>query len=164
VATGQQYEFSKLNALIAFLRYDGTEAPLADERAVPGPADGAEASTAGPAEPDGLHGYQDFWQAPLVSVFPKARAYPQLASLSMREAADLEGDESLAGAARRLLSVAAPAALYALLPSVNYPHSYEQLVDRVNTALATGERARMLALADELGPMNRRRTRGSAGP
>jgi hypothetical protein len=149
VTTGQHYYFASLDDLMAFLRDEDLEPSGAggggqDEAAGEGmPASGRMQRTA-------AHSYQRLCQATLASVFQEARAYPQLASASMLEATSFEGGEDLVGTARRLLRAAVPAVLYASHPDVSYPQAYEDLVGRVNAALASGSRASMLALAEEL--------------
>lgn len=149
ITTGQHYRFSSLADLVAFLGDEEVEPPGGGGTA-PGPAVGERALPSHLQERGPGRSYESLCRAPLAAVFHQAVAYRQLASVSILEAASLQGGEALIGAVRRLLSVAAPAVLYASHPAVTYPQSYDQLVARVNAALASGDRALMLALADEL--------------
>ncbi len=93
---------------------------------------------------------QELCKAPIGSVFHGAATYPELASASLLEAMSFDGGEDTLGAARILLRTAAPAVLCASHPEVSYPLSEEQVVAAVNTALASGDRAVMLELAEQL--------------
>jgi len=87
---------------------------------------------------------------PISSVFHGVEAYPELACIPLLEAMTFDGGEDVLGAARILLRTAAPALLYASHPDVCYPRSDEEVVAAVDLALASGDRATMLELAEQL--------------
>ncbi|HUF69745.1 MAG TPA: hypothetical protein VMM79_13965, partial [Longimicrobiales bacterium] len=60
----------------------------------------------------------------------------------------------VAGAQQILLRAAVASLLNAAHPDVNFSLTVAEVIDKVNTALATGDRARMLDLAEELDALN----------
>ncbi len=80
----------------------------------------------------------------------------RLETVKLLAALDFEGGGT-AGAARILLRAAVAALLNAAHDDVNYPRTTQQIVNDVNTALASGNRATMLQLAEALDRDNSRR-------
>ena len=75
-------------------------------------------------------------------------------NVSLRNALSFGGGPGALGGAKILLRHAVAALLNAAHPGVDYPLTREQVVDQVNAALASGNRATMLALADRLDRYN----------
>ncbi|HLC03372.1 MAG TPA: SipW-dependent-type signal peptide-containing protein [Anaerolineales bacterium] len=69
---------------------------------------------------------------------------------SLQAALEYGGGDDVAGGARILLRAAVAALLNAEHPGINYPRSSGDVIASVNTALASGNRDTMLALAGEL--------------
>lgn len=84
------------------------------------------------------------------SAFAQAAAYPSIASSSLTEALDFGGGTGVEGAARNLLRASVAALLNASHPDISYPWTPFSVVDKVNAALASGDRDTMLALAASL--------------
>jgi hypothetical protein len=70
------------------------------------------------------------------------------------QALSFQGGSGVLGAARNLLRAAVAALLNAASSEVDYPLSVAQVIQRVNAALASGNRATILALAAELDALN----------
>ena len=70
------------------------------------------------------------------------------------DALDQPGGPGLEGAARILFRAAVAAYLNAAHPEVDFALSTTEIVNRVNAALASGDRERILALAGELDRLN----------
>ncbi len=85
----------------------------------------------------------------VTSVFSEAGAYPEGAA-SMVEALDFPGGPGVRGAVRILLRAAVAAVLNASHPDVNYPTGEAGVINKVNNALASGDRDKMLKLAGDL--------------
>ena len=100
------------------------------------------------------------WPAPyqpsqaLVSVFSAASAYPNLNSITLREALALRAGPWIDVALRTMIVKATAALLNAAEPSVSYPKSAAEIVNAVNNALISGNKSAMLALAMELNHLN----------
>ena len=84
------------------------------------------------------------------SVFSGASAYPTIASSTLLQGLNFTGGSGNEGAARNLMRAAVAALLNAASPSIEYPRTTAQVVSQVNAALASGDRATMLALASQL--------------
>ena len=74
----------------------------------------------------------------------------QLGDDSLLEALNYGGGNNLLGAARILLRAAVASLLNAANPDVEFPRTEAEIIAAVNAALATGNRATILALASEL--------------
>ena len=72
----------------------------------------------------------------------------------MLQALSFQGGSGVLGAARNLLRAAVAALLNAASSEVDYPLSVAQVIQRVNAALASNNRATILALAAELDALN----------
>jgi hypothetical protein len=118
--------------------------------------------------PTGLEGCTPgFWKQPqhfdswvgfspdqtLESVFDVPDALG-LDDVTLLEALSFQGGSTIQGAARILLRQAVAALLNAASPDVDFPLSVAQVIEQVNTALASGDRATILALAAELDRLN----------
>jgi hypothetical protein len=99
----------------------------------------------------GPTGYKTFQT--LESVFNVPNAY-QLDYVPLLFALALPGGPGAAGGARILMKQAVAALLNAAHPSILYPLTPAQVISRVNTALASGNRATMVALAAQLESYN----------
>jgi len=86
----------------------------------------------------------------VASVFADASGFPNLASTSLIDALGFGGGPDAEGAAMILLRAAVAALLNAAHPDVNYPTSAADVISMVNSALASGDRDTMLALATSL--------------
>ena len=75
---------------------------------------------------------------------------------TLRQALSFQGGTGALGAARILLRAAVAALLNAAHPDVDYPRTVAEVIADVNSALASGNRATMLALAAELDADNNR--------
>ncbi|HEX9945038.1 MAG TPA: DUF3344 domain-containing protein [Thermoanaerobaculia bacterium] len=84
------------------------------------------------------------------SVFSGASAFPSLASQTLLQSLQGGGGSGTLGAARILLRAAVAALLNAAHPGVDYPRTTAEIIADVNAALASNNRATMLALATEL--------------
>jgi len=80
-------------------------------------------------------------------------AVGQPTTLTLDQALDLQGGKGVTGAAETLLRAAAAAILNSQL-SAGYPFTTAQIIAALNTALASGDRATMLALASQLDAAN----------
>ena len=83
------------------------------------------------------------------SVFDLA-GYPTLASKTLLATLGGSGGPGTLGAASILLRAAVAAILNAESAGVDYPRTTQDIIDDVNAALASNDRATMLALAAEL--------------
>jgi hypothetical protein len=102
--------------------------------------------------------HQDSWVGyepgqTLESVFDVPDAYG-LDDVRLLDALSFRGGSSDAAAARILLRQAVAALLNASNPDVDYALTTAEVVADVNAALATGERATILQLAEELDRLN----------
>lgn len=88
------------------------------------------------------------------SVFSAASAYPSLASQSLLAMLGGGGGPGTLGGARILLRAGVAALLNAESSGVDYPETAADVIDAVNDALSSGDRATMLALASQLDGQN----------
>ncbi len=89
----------------------------------------------------------------VVSVFSGATPYvPSTDTLLM--ALSYQGGPTLADASRLLLKQAVAALLNAADPSLNYPLTPSQVISSVNSALASGNRDTIIALAEQMDLLN----------
>ena len=86
------------------------------------------------------------------SVFTGASADNSDATL--RKALSFKGGRGVEGAERMLLVQAVASLLNAAHPEVNFPLTVGQLIEKVNAALASGDRQEMLELKDDLDTLN----------
>ena len=86
----------------------------------------------------------------VASVFAQAAAYPAEGSSSLLEALDFPGGDDVEGAVRILLRAAVAGLLNAAHDGVGYPWIPGQLIGTVDAALASGDRATMIALAAQI--------------
>jgi hypothetical protein len=88
----------------------------------------------------------------LTSVFslPNGQINNQLGDDTLMEALDYPGGDNLVGAAQILLRAAVASLLNAAHPEVDFPRTEAEIIADVNAALATKDRATILALASEL--------------
>jgi len=86
----------------------------------------------------------------LPSVFAQTGAYPELAGASMLEALNFGGGSGVEGASRNLMRAAVASLLNASHSGVDFPRTPVQVISQVNSALASGSRDTMLALASDL--------------
>jgi hypothetical protein len=77
-----------------------------------------------------------------------------LDNITLLDALSFNGGPTVSDAAQILLRQAVAALLSAANPSVDYPLSTAQITSQVNTALATGDRDTILALATRLDRLN----------
>lgn len=84
------------------------------------------------------------------SVFSAASAFPSLAGKTLLQTLEGGGGPGTLGGARILLRAAVAALLNAAHPGVDYPRTTAEVIADVNAALASNDRATMLALATEL--------------
>jgi hypothetical protein len=89
----------------------------------------------------------------LESVFDVPDAFG-LDDVTLLAALDFEGGPTTADAAEVLLRQAVAALLNAASPDVDYPLTVAEIIAEVNAALASGDRATILALAEELDTFN----------
>lgn len=89
----------------------------------------------------------------LESVFDVPDAFG-LDDVTLLAALSFEGGPTTADAAEVLLRQAVAALLNAASPDVDYPLTEAEIVAQVNAALASGDRATILALAEELDTFN----------
>jgi hypothetical protein len=89
----------------------------------------------------------------LESVFDVPDAFG-LDNVTLLAALDFEGGPTTADAAEVLLRQAVAALLNAASPDVDYPLTEAQIIAAVNAALASGDRATILALAEQLDTFN----------
>jgi hypothetical protein len=89
-------------------------------------------------------------EQPVHSVFAEASAYPDLAGKSLLHALRFGGGPGAKGAAMILLKQAVAALLNASHPDVSYARAACDVIDDVNAALASGDRAAMIDLAEAL--------------
>jgi hypothetical protein len=89
----------------------------------------------------------------LESVFDVPDAFG-LDDVTLLAALDFEGGSTTADAAEVLLRQAVAAILNAASPDVDYPLTVAEIIAQVNAALASGDRATILALAEELDTFN----------
>jgi hypothetical protein len=90
----------------------------------------------------------------LGSVFTLTGDFAGLADVTLLEALSLEGGPTTVDAAEILLRQAVAALLNAASPDVDYPLTEAEIIAAVNAALASGDRATILALAEELDTFN----------
>ena len=90
---------------------------------------------------------------PVGTVF-NAAAFPSLANKTLLQALQFKTGKGTTGAAQTLLRAGVPALLNAAHPSVEYSRTVSAVLGDVNAALASGDRATMLALARELDAEN----------
>jgi hypothetical protein len=92
----------------------------------------------------------------IASVFGGASAanYASLGSQSLSAGLSFGGGSTLQGGAQILFRAAIAAVLNAAHPGVNYPLTAAQIIADVNTALATNNRATLIALATTLDNLN----------
>ncbi len=90
----------------------------------------------------------------LGSVFTLTGDFAGLADVTLLEALSFEGGPTTADAAEILLRQAVAALLNAASPDVDYPLTEAEIIAAVNAALASGDRATILALAEELDALN----------
>ncbi len=88
------------------------------------------------------------------TVFSEAAAFPSLASKSLLETLQGGGGPGAEGGARILLRAAVAAVLNASHPGVNYQFAANQVTSRVNSALASGDRAAMISQGEVLDRAN----------
>lgn len=90
------------------------------------------------------------------SVFAAASAFPSLGSSTLLQALSFGGGPGPTGGAMILLRAAVAALLNSSHPDVagGYPLTEMEVIDQVNAALASGNRATMLALATDLDDAN----------
>lgn len=89
------------------------------------------------------------------SVFAAAAGFPALGASTLHEALSFAGGPGPEGAAMILLRAAVAALLNAAHPGVtDYPMTEAEVIDAVNAALASNNRATMLALATTLDEAN----------
>ena len=69
---------------------------------------------------------------------------------TLLQALSFQGGNNPTGAARNLLRAGVAALLNSAHPDVEYPRSTADVISAVNAALASGDRATMLALASQL--------------
>ena len=81
------------------------------------------------------------------TVFSEASRFPALGNSTLHQALHFGGGSDLSGAAEILLRAAVAAVLNASHPGVDYPRTVAEVVAQVNSALASGNRDAMLALA-----------------
>jgi len=89
----------------------------------------------------------------LESVFDVPDSYG-LDNSTLLQALSFEGGSGTTAAARILLRAAVAALLNSASPDVDYPLSTAQVIAQVNAALASNDRATMLALAAQLDQYN----------
>ena len=89
----------------------------------------------------------------LESVFDVPDAFG-LDNVTLLAALDFEGGPTTADAAEVLLRQAVAALLNAASPEVDYPLTEAQIIAQVNAALASGDRATILDLAEQLDTFN----------
>lgn len=89
---------------------------------------------------------------PLSSVFTATPA--QYGSTTLLQALSFNGGSGVDGASRILLRAAVAAVLNAAHGDVAYQYSSDLIIRRVNAALASGDRATILALAADLDAAN----------
>jgi hypothetical protein len=89
----------------------------------------------------------------LESVFSVPDAY-SLDQVSLLSALGLPGGSGAVGGARTLMKQAVAALLNASHPQIDYTLTQAQVINRVDVALASAERKRMLALAENLETQN----------
>jgi hypothetical protein len=89
----------------------------------------------------------------LESVFDVPDAFG-LDDVTLLEALSFQGGPTTADAAQILLRQAVAAILNAANPDVDYPLTEAEIIAQVNAALASGDRATILALAEELDRLN----------
>jgi hypothetical protein len=89
----------------------------------------------------------------LESVFDVPDAFG-LDDVTLLAALDFAGGPTTADAAEVLLRQAVAALLNAASPDVDYPLTEAEIIAQVNAALATGDRATILALAEQLDTFN----------
>jgi hypothetical protein len=77
-----------------------------------------------------------------------------LDNTTLRQALDFGGGSGVSGASRTLLRAAVAAVLNASYPGSGYPLSAAQVIAEVNAALASGDRAQILAEATRLDTFN----------
>jgi hypothetical protein len=77
-------------------------------------------------------------------------AYPSLAGKTLAQTLDGSGGSTLTGAASILLRAAVAALLNSTSPDVDYPRTTAEIIADVNAALASNDRATILALATAL--------------
>jgi hypothetical protein len=94
--------------------------------------------------------------AAISSVFNTAvnAAYASLGSKTLLQGLSLQGGSTLSGGAEILFRAAIAALLNASNPNVAYPLTTAQIIADVNAALATGNRAALIALATTLDGYN----------
>jgi hypothetical protein len=92
----------------------------------------------------------------VVSVFTQSAAYPAIAGATLLQALQFPGGPGVEGGARNLLRAAVAALLNSASSGVDYPRTTAQVITQVNVALASGDRAAMLALAAALDADNNR--------
>jgi hypothetical protein len=94
--------------------------------------------------------------AAISSVFNTAvnAAYASLGSKTLLQGLSLQGGSTLSGGAEILFRAAIAALLNASNPNVAYPLTTAQIIADVNAALATGDRAALIALATTLDGYN----------
>jgi hypothetical protein len=90
----------------------------------------------------------------LGSVFTLTGDFAGLADVTLLAALDFEGGPTTADAAEVLLRQAVAALLNAASPDVDYPLTEAEIIAAVNAALASGDRATILDLAEELDTFN----------
>jgi hypothetical protein len=74
--------------------------------------------------------------------------------VTLQAALALPGGPGVAGGARILMKQAVAALLNAAHPNILYPLTPAQVINRVNAALASGNRSTMIALAAQLESYN----------
>jgi len=89
----------------------------------------------------------------LESAFDVPDAF-SLDDATLLEALSFQGGPSVSDAARILLRASVAALLNAANPAVDYPLSVSDVTSQVNTALASGDRNTILALATRLDRLN----------
>lgn len=84
------------------------------------------------------------------SVFSASVTYPSVGDATLLRALAFKGGPSTVGAAQVLVRAGTAALLDAAHPDIDYPRTVSDVVTAVNTALASGDRAAMLAVAAQL--------------
>jgi hypothetical protein len=84
------------------------------------------------------------------SVWIEAAVYPEAAVATLLDALNFNGGPSVQDAAKILLRAAVAGLLDAAHPGVDYPRTEASVISDVNAALASSDRATILALKDAI--------------
>lgn len=88
------------------------------------------------------------------AMFSESSRYPSIGAATLLDAMGFSGGSGVSGAAELLVRAGIAGVLNAAHPSVNYPRTPADVISQVNTALASGSRDAMLALAAALDAEN----------